>query len=458
MWRETDPDLEEGEGFQHFRTPTKTPTKGLDSPPHQDHDELSRADTFETTLSSPSTFDSADPMLFSPSKPQSLSFEHHVKSSKGRKGFGGDLLWGISKPVLSITILFLVAAGAAAYLLNGWLGLPALNEEIERLEMQVNHLSHEVTRLGYENDRYAALNVQLNNTVGELSNLTVSLNSSVVELESVSGSLNETNQALTEEVNELTSQNQNYAELNTNLNSTALYLTAEVESLKITLAHLVSENNALSNTTMALESIRDHLNNLTIEQNETLMELQATLDSFTEENDRLEDLNTDLVSILGFLNETSLGIDTSLSQITDFLSNQIVASEVLVLENLENTMRQRIGNWDCDYRDVFREQNYGVDFSAPITERNRVLDYVDGRVLSELCLNRDDFDSYLTFQFPEGLTSYRLFRGVVEYTSKALDFYFPEEDEIGLSTTAWSDAAYACKNLRTNFRWSESGN
>lgn len=342
-------------------------------------------------------------------------------------------------------------------MLNGWLGIPALNEEIERLEMQVNLLSNEITRLGDENDRYAALNVQLNNTVGELSNLTVSLNSSVVELESVSDSLNETNQVLIEEVDELSSQNDNYADLNSNLNSTALYLTAEVESLKITLVNLVSENDALSNTTMALESIRDHLNNLTSEQNETLAELQATLDSFTEENDRLQDLNTDLVTILGFLNETSLGIDTSLFQITDMLSDQIAASEVLVLENLENTMRQRIGNWDCDYRDVFREQSFGVVFTSPITERSRVLDYVDGRVLSELCLSRDDFDSYLTFQFSEGLTSYRLFRGVVEYTAKALDFYFPEEDEIGLSATDWSDAAYSCKNLRTNFRWLDLG-
>jgi hypothetical protein len=397
-------------------------------------------------------------MLFSAAKPQSISFEHHVKSSKGRGSTGSDLIFGVSKPVLSVAFLFLAAAGAAAYLLNGWLRIPALNEEIERLELQVNHLSNEVSRLGYENDRYASLNTELNNTVLELTNLTDSLNSSVVELETLSGSLNATNLALTEEVKELKSHNQNYAELNSNLNSTAIYLTAEVESLKITLAHLVSENYALSNTTMALESIRDHLNNLTVEQNETLIELQVTLDSFKEENDRLQDLNADFISILGFLNETSLGIDTSLSQITDFLSSQIAASEVLVLESLENTMRQRIGSWDCDYRDIFREQTYGSDYSAPITERSRVLDYVDERVLSELCLSRDDFDSYLSFRFPQGLTSYRLFRGVLEYTSKALDFYFPEEGEFGLSGSSWSDAAYACKNLRTIFRWSDMSN
>lgn len=164
-------------------------------------------------------------------------------------------------------------------------------------------------------------------------------------------------------------------------------------------------------------------------------------------------MNSDLLTIVGFLNETSVGIDDSLSEITGFLSSQIAANGALVIESLENTYRQRVATWDCDYRDVFREQAFGSDFNAPITERETVLSYVDDRVLSELCLDRDDFDRYLSSTFPEGLTSYRLARAVVEYTSEALDYYFPEENEVGLSRTEWSDASYACKNIESTFRW-----
>jgi myosin heavy subunit len=342
---------------------------------------------------------------------------------------------------------------SAAYLLNGWLRIPQLKEQVKRLEVQVNLLNIEVNRLGAENDRYEALNDDLNNTVYQLTNLTESLNATVVELEDVTNSLNETNQELSQQVENLTTQNENYAQLNENLNSTALYFSAEVDVLKDTISQLILENDALANLTGALESIKDRLSDITVEQNETLIELRSTLESFTAENDRLQDLNSDLLTIVGFLNETSVGIDDSLSEITGFLSSQIAANGALVIESLENTYRQRVATWDCDYRDVFREQAFGSDFNAPITERETVLSYVDDRVLSELCLDRDDFDRYLSSTFPEGLTSYRLARAVVEYTSEALDYYFPEENEVGLSRTEWSDASYACKNIESTFRW-----
>merc|ERR1719503_357790 len=102
-------DVEEGQEMNHFRTPTK----GLGySNDHNSEELISRADTFETSLSTPSTFDSADPIFVSPPKPQKISFEHHVNSSKKRKDFGGNLIFGISKPLLAMTFLFLAVAGA----------------------------------------------------------------------------------------------------------------------------------------------------------------------------------------------------------------------------------------------------------------------------------------------------------------------------------------------------------
>eukprot|EP00980_Cylindrotheca_fusiformis_P026231 scaffold15521_cov119-Cylindrotheca_fusiformis.AAC.5 len=447
MLRQTGPDLEEGR--QHFRTPTKgdSAARSLSRPT-----EISHSDTFDTTLTSPSSFDSMDSRSFPSLGPQTISFEHNVKT-KSKSG-GGSFIFGLTKPVLGLTILFIVAASAAAYLLNGWLRIPQLQEEIERLEEQVNLLNVEVNRLGAENDRYEVLNDELNTTVYQLTNLTESLNATTVELKNITKELNDTNQELSQQVEYLTNQNEDYAKLNENLNSTTLYLSAEVVVLKDSVSQLTVENEALSNLTDTLLSVKDRLTDLTAEQNETLIELQETLDSFTTENDRLQDLNINLVTIVGFLNETSLGIDNSLTEIAGFLSSQIAANGALVIESLENTYRQRVASWDCDYRDIFREQPFGSDFNAPITERDTVLTYVDDRVLSELCLDRDDFDRYLSLTFPEGLTSYRLVRGVVEYTAEALDYYFPEENEIGLSTTQWADASYKCENIEQSFRWS----
>jgi hypothetical protein len=62
-------------------------------------------------LTSPSTFDSADRQSYPPQKPQKISFEHNIKT-KNKSGGGGSFIFGLSKPVLGLTILFLCAAAA----------------------------------------------------------------------------------------------------------------------------------------------------------------------------------------------------------------------------------------------------------------------------------------------------------------------------------------------------------
>jgi hypothetical protein len=103
MSRQTGPDIEQGR--QHYRTPTKGGSSARSSTRPA---EISPADSFDTALTSPSTFDSAERSSYPPQKPQKISFDIKTKN----KGGGGSFLFGLSKPVLGLFILFLVAAAA----------------------------------------------------------------------------------------------------------------------------------------------------------------------------------------------------------------------------------------------------------------------------------------------------------------------------------------------------------
>jgi hypothetical protein len=443
---QTDPDIE---------TDSMTPQRRT-SPP----DEVSPTGTFDTALTSPSTFDGSPKNT---PAPQKISFEHNVKTSNQARGGGAGMLLGMTKPALGLAALLIMGTGAAAAF--GWFKIPGLTSQIEALEEQVGllnveigRLSGEVDRLETENDRYESLNDILNQTVYEFEQLNDDLNTTAIRLEDVSDQLNLTNQELMNRIDDLATENVNYAQLNQDLNQTASQLAVEVHFFEAALSNLILENGVLSNLTDVLQGTTEQLGNLTVEQKEILIELQEKLADFISENDRLEELNNGLVTIVTFLNATSIGLDDSLQQITGFLADQIVASQVLVLESLENTYRQRVSNWDCEYRDIFREEPFGTDFSVPITDMESVIIYVDGRVLSELCLDAFDFELYLDEQYPDGTTSFRLVRAVLDYTAKALDYYFPEADESGLTEQEWVDASFSCDNLPEKYFWSAQTN
>jgi hypothetical protein len=124
-----------------------------------------------------------------------------------------------------------------------------------------------------------------------------------------------------------------------------------------------------------------------------------------------------------------------------------------------------VQNWDCDYRDVFREESFGADFAAPIDLQSQlpeVLDYVEGRVLSGLCLDVTNFFTFLNAEYPNGvITSNRLIRSVLLYSELAFDYYFPDqyavevqqESDSGIPLDAWVKATFQCQNLNDRFAW-----
>lgn len=409
--------------------------------------DISPAETFDTALTSPTSFDEPSRL-----PPQKILFEHNVKTSSRNRSAG--LLLGMRKPALALVTLMVLGTGGAAAL--GWFQIPGLNGQIRELEAQVKLLSGEIDRLASENDRYANLNGELNRTVNEFRDMNEDLSATVFELEEISDELNTTNLELVERVDDLAAENRNYAELNQELNITATRLGREVGFFEAAIEQLILENGALSNLTESIQGVAEQLGDLTADQNETLTELYGVLNGLTTENNRLESLNSDLVSIVTFLNETSLGLGNSLDQVAGFLSAQIVANQVLVSESLENTYRQRVQNWDCDYRDHFRGQPFGNDYDVTIGDLIPVINYANERVLSELCLDSSDFELYLMRQYPEGVSSFRFISALTIYTAEALDFYFPEQEEQGISPEEWANASYKCQNLQTKFSLSAS--
>lgn len=434
--RQSKPDLEKG-------SPPSTPTKKGTNSALRDNALSTPTSTFASTI----TEDPRSRTSAAASSPQTVVID--VKNS-GRSRSAG-LLLGMTKPALAIAGLVIMgSAGAAAF---GWLKI------IPELEAQVTRLEGEVDRLAQENDRFAELNNELNQTVEEFRLLNDDLNSTVVELKDVTGGFNMTNEALIERVSELAAGNDVFAGLNDELDSTTTRLEQEVAFFETAINELILENDNLSDLTDTLDVVTEQLGDITEEQSSTLNGIASVLNEISTENARLEALNSDLLTIVGFLDDTSAGLGNSLDQISGFLADQIVANEVLVVENLESAYRQKFQCWDCDYLDRFREEAFVQDFSVPIADLSKVVAYADNRVLSELCLNADNFDQYLRQLYPDGdVSTDRLFSGLSSYVNEALAFYFPNDiasvgngEGAGVSLQAWKDASYDCQNLPFQF-------
>jgi cell division septum initiation protein DivIVA len=428
-------------------------------------EDVSPADTFDTALTLASTrTDDTETYTHSPStvSTNKIIIDHNINTSNSGDNSGieknrssgkavSGLIFGMSKPILGIVMMSVLGAGAAAAL--GWMQIPGLKTQVEALEDQVELLTAEVDRLSAEvdrlenaNDRYEYLNDQLNSTV--------------IDLDEIGDGLNETALSLEEKVYQLLQENRIYASLNEDLNDTVAELSTEVDYFKAALADLTLENSILSNMTVTLQALSDELLNTTLAQNETLAAIQDTLEDFATENDRLKEFNRDLVTLVKFLNETSSGLGDSLENITSFLTDQIDVNRGLVVESLENTYRQRVQNWDCEYRDVFGLEPFGQNFSLPLdrtVDLPAVLEYVEQRVLSELCLDRSNFGTYLDALYPLAddavITSFGFIRAVRVYTDLALEYYFPDVEDVGLIVDDWSNASFQCEQLPVPFVW-----
>lgn len=405
----------------------------------------------------------------SPGTPNSVLTIEHKTTGRSGGGAGRGLMFGLSKPMLGlVAFLVLGTGGTFAYAISQWFRIPGLQTQIEELELEIDRLSMEVDRLTAEqvdrlavqNDRLESLNDRLNSTVIEFEALNDQLNASNVVYEMLNGGLNMTALELEARVEELQEQNNEFATLvNSQLNETNLALNSEVDRLANATSILERQTESLYSETAELAFSNERLN-------ETVVDLETTLVTFKVENNRLTQTNSDLGTIVSFLNETTVDLNETFDSVSAFLAGQITINRLIVLETLQNTLQQRLSNWDCGFRDTFRNRNFANDGTIPIgaDDYPAVVAYIDEQLLTELCLDQADFEQFLESAVvqagtvpPVSTTVNQLITGVQTFTNLAIDHYFPDRGDAvgGLTIEDWAAAAsYNCDNLPTELQFS----
>ncbi|CAJ1962278.1 unnamed protein product [Cylindrotheca closterium] len=246
-------------------------------------------------------------------------------------------------------------------------------------------------------------------------------------------------------------------------------LEAQIKRLEGEVNRLHTENNRYEVLNKELNITVDELKDIGVQINDTANELEETNQAlgfevaeleaqnqiFAGQNERLSKTTSDLNLISGFINETADAVNDTFDQIMALIEQQIVQNSVVLMNTLQNTFRDIKDGWNCDYRGVFVGRAYAVNSMAaiPSTEFDGMMDYVSERVLDELCLDRTDFTMFLGLPEYRPLNTNRLNAAVTIYTERAIDWYFPEDNETGLTQDDWFAADFKCKNLNATQRY-----
>jgi len=449
-------------------------SKQLDSP--------TSVATFDTLQSS----SSADAMLPSSPRetPQSVVIEHKYAEEK-KKGNTVRNCRMAKKPLALIIGLVFFSTAGLAYLLGYFFEIPGLNGQIERLRAEVDRLEVEVDRLEVQ---VVELTVQVDRLGGEVDRL----EDEVDRFEDLNDALEANNKEFKESNEELAANNQVFKDLNAKLNLTTIEFAFLTVQLNDTVFDLRDVNGDLDESTLQLVSqvlslqrfnsnLTDTLEGYTIvtqnlnEDIGTLAELNKDLDFTVEkfyaeinvladENQRLETVLQDLTTVVSFFNDTSTELGGTLDEVADFLAEQVNATRVLLIENMYNSFQQRVTNWDCGLRSRFVSEEFANSDFTPIGQAKYVdvIDFLDFRVLSQMCIDRNDFEAFLANDVLSAsipavdATVNDLNEAVAEYTLDTLEYYFSNDSDgqIGLSITDWVDAEFKCTNLPLDKRYS----
>eukprot|EP00980_Cylindrotheca_fusiformis_P025716 scaffold14511_cov93-Cylindrotheca_fusiformis.AAC.2 len=387
--------------------------------------------------------------------------------------------------LMFLGILFLLFVIAFGYFFYEWMygrGLdsPGTNGNKNKCiqdEVDCPFTEEDMESLTSEIDRLEALNQQLSNRLDDYEDLTTRLNASVevvfihslfshrtIELKRQNDILSESNDRyedlndqLSDSIAELKEQNtflqgqvDEFANLNQDLNGTVIDLTEQVDRLEDEVTDFTAENDRLENLVQSLSNETETLTKLSNALQANVDRLEGNIGNLEQENDRLETSIDDLKTVISFWGDVSENYDETYEQMTAFLAQQIEINRVLALESLENNYHQRVAGWDCGLRARFAMEPFASDdnVSIPTDRINDVMMYVDERVLSELCLDKGDFEKYLQDRYTMSDVSVKHLETSVErYTWEAIDYYFPEEAEVGLNAEDWSKAEYNCEKL-----------
>ena len=234
-----------------------------------------------------------------------------------------------------------------------------------------------------------------------------------------------------------------------------------MQQLSDDLASSAATQEALTDSLVEYVTIRqnleyeiDLLSNTAGDLNSTVQELNEAIQEFESENQRFR-------LIVSFLEDEANGVKESYDDLANALAETILRKNALVQIGVEERMKAELAGWECGLPIAFVMHQFAQNFNLPIgyIYYDDVMGYVDDKLLSDFCIDTENFESYLENEIvPQGKSLWTLnlsdfTRGVNLYTWEVHSFYFPDGAEDGVNSTAWVEAYFECNNLSKEDRY-----
>lgn len=339
-----------------------------------------------------------------------------------------------------------------------------LKASISKLMDEISHLTGEIERLEEENKRYQTLNSLLESNTTDFEQIIDDLLEENDQLELTNTQMNVSNVMFQNLIEELKTDNIQFSEhiqelklLNTNLNT-------EVRELNILNMNLTHNLEVFSDLNDDLEENVETLNSENLSLQSSIKRLDSALQDLSAQNAQFKALNEDLKSVVTFLNSTASNIEESLDEIVSYLATLIENYRSLALKSLEINYQTKTRNFACDLSRQFHNEKFVTEPSSSLNEYYPiVLDFIETKVLSEVCADIGDFMIFLDDEVGMKNTKIRsmiTFEDVVHaleiYTSLLQDFYFSNkanETDNTVTDFEWEDASFNCDELSVRFRF-----
>lgn len=357
------------------------------------------------------------------------------------------------KKMMIIGAFYCIAAtGLWIFLLNKVLSIPGLNHQIKRLEKEVDRLDIEIEDLASEVDRLEILVDRMDALNDELRESANDLNSTVGEYRDLNVVFNLT---LSDQIkaNDVLQKSLEIADgLNDELSKSIQSLDEHsntIVNVNQRLGAISQTANALNNELLEVVKYFDDVDEILLDRINELEKQNLDLDASNDELSRQID---DLVAIMYFLNTYGEDFNSTVEVITSHLADRIREDQDLLLNQLDIYYTSRYNQWSCGpvFTFEFGSESWVVDIDEPIGVDGYILllNFIESTLFSELCIDREEFESFL-LQNEEtmDITFRDVHIGVVLYSSELMQFYFSGSDVTGLTSQDWADAQYSCDSI-----------
>jgi len=293
---------------------------------------------------------------------QKIEIINRPKKSKTKSVSAGAtaLLCGMRKPALCVCIILLVIFACTNFF--GWFRVPGLDNQIERLEVEINDLEDQVGRLAISVQELSVLNE-------DYAQLNRELEDEVEDLEQIDGELKG-------EVEEISSINQNLTATNLEISETIVQLNYSTNELQLVQENLTATNDELKDINKALEESVNQLENSTNELASIEIQLREDITTLEEISGNLTYEVSDLEIVTKGLNESVTlyeGLNSNLTHEEEMLrwgvgnlTKEVNSTSITVttLEKLEDDLKHIVEQLNVDSAELnatFNQVQISID-------------------------------------------------------------------------------------------------